>query len=271
MDTDTLYKTLHEFGCSYDEKQDILYCNLDTWQRKYGYCKVYDEALAHLGMIADCEPIFFEYGGKQWLIEFWKGQYALMTGAEIGVYTPEGPEIIMNGVSKGSFYNSASDENLLYIYFVLKKNGKELFKREAKHWWLTGFKLGEFSEPSELTLNLSITLKDKMMCNAFVEGLKKAGYLEEEISITENTVSLEFNKPRTPQPITRTPETDSTIQMRNKLLCDQYEDITDPYDNFPDKINAIEKKAPEFFKEVLKIGKTKEIFEKYKLIEYYVY
>ena len=37
-------------------------------------------------MIIDCEPICFMYGGKNWMIELWKGQYGLETGGEIGVY-----------------------------------------------------------------------------------------------------------------------------------------------------------------------------------------
>ena len=271
MDIDTLNKAVHDAGYSYDQYQNIFYSNLYAWQRRYGYCRLYDEAAAFLGMIVDCEPIYFEYGNKRWLIEFWKGQYDLNTGAEIGIYTPAELDLYINGIFKGAFYNCATDEDLLDMSFVLKKKGKEILKREGKHWWLTGFKLGEFSDPSELTLSLSITLKDKEMCNAFIEGLKKAGYIEDEITISENTVSLEFDKPRTSQPITRIPETDFIIQIQNELLCYHYEDITRPHDNFTDKMNAIEKKAPELFEEVLKIGKSKEVFEIYKLIEYYVY
>ena len=40
-----------------------------------------------MGMIIDCEPVRFYYGGKKWLIELWKGQYGMTTGCEIGVYT----------------------------------------------------------------------------------------------------------------------------------------------------------------------------------------
>jgi len=49
---------------------------------------LYDEAAAPLGMIVDCEPIHFEYKGKRWLIQFWKGQYDLPTGAEVGYMQP---------------------------------------------------------------------------------------------------------------------------------------------------------------------------------------
>ncbi|NLV88860.1 MAG: DUF4474 domain-containing protein, partial [Tissierellia bacterium] len=41
----------------------------------------------------------------------------------------------------------ADDENMLKMRFELFKNHVSLIKRKGKHWWLTGFKLGEFSQP----------------------------------------------------------------------------------------------------------------------------
>jgi hypothetical protein len=257
-------------GYSYDPKQDIFYSIMDPWQRSMGYCRLYDEAAAPMGMILDCEPIYFEYANKRWLIEFWKGQYALNTGCEVGVYVTKEPDLNISGIFKGAFYNSASNGDLLHISYTLIKNGAPLFTREDKHWWLTGFKLGEFSEPSELVMNLNITLKDKTMCNAFVKSLKNAGYSDKEIIVKGHTVGLKFDKPRTPQPITRTEQTDALIQTKNKLLCDQYQKITGPYDNMPDKLKAIREKAPELYEKVINIGKTEKLFDKFKIISKYL-
>lgn len=267
---DSLDKAIEAAGYSYDLQQDIFYSNIDAWQREQGYCRLYDEAAAPLGMIIDCEPIYFEYHNKRWLIEFWKGQYDLTTGCEIGVYATEEPDLDIPGVFKGTFYRSVDNADLLKMSFSLKKNGKILFTREDKHWWLTGFKLGEFSQPSELTMFLSITFKNEDMCKAFVEGLKNAGYWQDEIIIAGNTVGLKFDKTRTPQPITRRPETDFIIQRKNELLCDKYQDITSGYDNFPDKINAIKKQAPEMYEQIINIGKTTQLFDKYKKIKEYL-
>lgn len=90
---------------------------MNPWQRKYGYCKTYDEASPLLGMIIDSEPIHFEYDNRYWLIEFWKGQYGMTTGCEIGIY-----EIINNHskVKEDSIYNSASDNERLYMFYTLK-------------------------------------------------------------------------------------------------------------------------------------------------------
>lgn len=253
-------------GYSYDPLQDIFYSNLDAWQRNFGYCRLYDELAAPMGMIADSEPIYFEYNGKEWLIEFWKGQYDYVTGGEIGVYTDSARLNIPDAFS-GTFYRSASNSEHLQISFQLIKNGKTLFTRDGRHWWLTGFKLGEFSEPSELTMDISITFNSIPMRKAFVSGLLNVGYSNTEFKINKKTVSLIFDTPRTPQPITRTPHTDWIIQRKNEYICKKYREITEHYDNIPDKIQALKDEAPEMYKNIIDIGKTRhlsDIFEKIK-------
>jgi len=265
-----LDKAIEAAGYCYDSVQDIFYSGIDAWQRSVGYCRLYDEMAAPMGMIIDCEPVYFEYDRKKWLIEFWKGQYDLTTGCEIGVYSTADDELIIPGIFNGTFYNCVENKDCLKMSCTLKKNGDVLFKRSAKHWWLTGFKLGEFSEPSELSVELSITLKDAPMCKAFVKGLKNTGYLEKQFKVTNNTVSLTFKTPHSPQPFSRIPETDSIIQQKNKLLCDKYLEITEPYDNFPDKIKAVQEQAPELFDEILKIAKIKLLNLDYETIMNYL-
>lgn len=251
---DSIEKGIALAGYAYDAEQDIFYCNMNPWQRNMGYNRLYDESMSLLGMIVDCEPIYFEYNNKIWLIEFWKGQYDLNTGCEVGIYTVDKPLINIPKMHKYMLYKCASDEERLTMSFTLKKNGRILFSRDEKHWWLAGFKLGEYSEPSELTMNLNITLKDDIMCNAFIQGLMDAGYSRDEISVNGNTVGLIFDKPHTPQPVTRTDKSDEIIQKKNKLLCDSYNDITKVYDKIADKMAIIKNKSPEIYEEI--VGKA---------------
>ena len=99
---DELYEIIESAGYSYDPVQEIFYSNMYSWQRDMGYCRLYDEASAPLNMIIDCEPIYFEYGNKRWMIEFWKGQYGMTAGGEIGVYTTEGPDLSIPGIFNGT-------------------------------------------------------------------------------------------------------------------------------------------------------------------------
>ncbi|HOM02638.1 MAG TPA: DUF4474 domain-containing protein [Acetivibrio sp.] len=257
-------------GYAYDEKQDIFYSTKDAWQRKFGYCRLYDESAAPLGMIIDCEPIYFEYNGRRWLIEFWKGQYDLPTGAEVGIYVTDKPDINIPGLFKGPFFNCVSDEECLWMSFTLKKNGKVLFERGDRHWWLTGFRLGEFSQPWELTLEITITLKDEMMCSAFIEGLKRAGYTDREIKRYGNSVRVIFSKPHTPQPLTRTEITDAIVQRKNKLLCDLYNEVTKGCSTLEEKMVAIQENAPELYEHILGLGKPLELYGSYKKLERHI-
>lgn len=264
---ESLDKIIESAGYAYDRIQDIFYSILNAWQRKMGYCRLYDEMAAPTGMIADCEPVYFDYGGKRWLIEFWKGQYDLTCGCEIGVYTTTGPDLNIPDIFNGTFYHSANDEDLLQMSFRLYKSNEEFFTRNDKHWWLTGFKLGEFAEPSELSMDIEITLKDEEMRDSFVEGLKKAGYKLDEIKVDGNTVQVKYDKPRTAQPITRTKETDWIIQRKNKLMCDMYKEITGPYDNFIDKMNAVKVQSPDLYEKIINMGKTRKLFETFESIK----
>jgi hypothetical protein len=81
-----LAKAVYAAGFLYDPRKDIIYSRSDACQRKVGFTWSYDVASPYLRMIIDCETFYFIYGGKAWLIELWKGQYGLETGAEIGVY-----------------------------------------------------------------------------------------------------------------------------------------------------------------------------------------
>lgn len=270
MDMEEIYETIEAAGYSYDPMQDIFYSILDAWQRDMGYCRLYDEAAAPFSMIMDCEPVYFEYDGKRWLIEFWKGQYGMSTGGEIGVYNTDSPDLNIPGVFNGTFYYTVSNEELLKMRFILKKEGRILFERKGEHWWLTGFKLGEFSEPSDLVMGVQITLKDEQMRDAFVEGLKKAGYCEEEFFIRRNTVELSFDQPKSPQPYTRAEATDWITQRKNEELCKIYQELTKSYDDFPDKIMAIQQKAPDIFDKILDLGKAKRLFENFNIIKNYL-
>ncbi len=262
QDDDSLNEILTDLGYSYDFMQDIFYSNIDAWQREMGYTRAYDEAAAPMSMIIDCEPIYFDYDSREWLIEFWKGQYGMTTGCEIGIYETKESEVNTE-YFKTSFYNCVRDEDMIKMSFVLEKNGKKIMSRKGVHWWLTGFKFGECSHPHELKMNLKITLKDNLMRNEFVNGLKEAGYADDEIVIVNNTVRLVFDEPKTPQPYTRSKITDYIMQANNRNLCEEFNNITMDYDNSIDKINYLKEAAPELLNQLYKFGKNKSIFEYY--------
>ena len=204
-------------GFEYDEVQGIFYSKIHPWQRKFGYFPVYDTSAPLVDIYIQYEKICFKDRGKCWKIELWKGQYGISTGAEIGIYVGE--------FQVDTKYNTfddrinaimhfqdntecAKDVNMLQMAFELRKNGNYVFNRDSnnpataeseKHWWLTGFKPGVFSRASELSMKITIVLKDPPMLIAFKRELYKMGYRDITTDKNTNTVTFEFKQPKTPQ------------------------------------------------------------------------
>jgi hypothetical protein len=214
--TSTLAKAVVAAGFRYDPVQDIIYSKHDAWQRQVGFTWAYDVASAPLHMIIDCETFYFWYGNKPWLIELWKGQYGLETGAEIGVYFDNlGGELSID--PKSRFYGSVKE---LRIKFTLYRKGTKLLHRDDRHWWLTGFKWGVFTEKTrDLIMDLEIEFPDTEMRDAFNQAVIKRGYPN---SAKGNlSVAFTFAGPKTPQPPTRL-TLESRIQSDNQRLVEGY-------------------------------------------------
>lgn len=258
-----LYDSINQAGFDYDNEQGIFYSRIDAWQYDYGYCRVYDEFSAPLSMIFDCEPIYFNYNNKRWLIEFWKGQYGICTGVEVGVYASE--RTIYNETidSKNLFYDKISSKEFLNISIVARKNGEVIFERKDKHWWVTGFILGEFSEPNELSVDINITLINEDMRDSFIQGLNYAGYSNEEIKINNNSIGILFDKPKTEQPYTNIKLLNYTMQRKNEYLCNVYNNITKQYETYEEKIDAIKEQSPLLYRQIMNIGRWKCIIDLY--------
>lgn len=185
-------EALKPFGFAYDLSKNIFYSLENAWQKNMGYGKIYDIMAPSMNMVIDCEPIYFEYDNRKFMIELWKGQYGITTGAEVGIYTAQMQDTQPDEI----FYHTAEEEDRLLMNITLWKNGKKLFQQGGIHWWLTGFALGEFSYPAELMLEVSISFTEQEMLDAFVRGCYRAGYLPDNLHIWCNRVEfgLQYRK-----------------------------------------------------------------------------
>lgn len=227
------------FGFSYDSNNDIYVSNINAWQREAGYHVVIDDLSAFLaGMVIDCEPAKFTYKDKPYMIEFWKGQYDISTGCEIGIYKKSDENDIM--------WQCADDDDMLAMSYNLtnKATGKSFSEDTSifdggKHWWLTGFKPGMFSNLDDLELEISITFDEDHleMFKKFVEALEALGY-----NVTKDgyTVIFKFKTP-TSQPWL-TELVAASRQESNQQLVNRYNNVKSNLgliDNSPDSIEAI--------------------------------
>ncbi len=244
---------LEPFGFAYSLSKDIFYSLEDAWQKNFGYGKIYDEVAPVMNMFIDCEPIYFEYDNRRWMIELWKGQYGITTGAEVGIYVEK-----KRGHQKNPedvFYECVSKEEQLPMRMALYKNGKLLFQRNESHWWLTGFVLGEFSYPRELLLKVSITFQDHEMLEAFLKGCYQAGYQPEDLHVWYHQISLCLYQPKMPQPSYYGRIFCKYIQWQNHLNCKLYLWITRDFSKTADKLYYLMQAYPRIFGIIIKTGR----------------
>ena len=243
---EALNRDIGEAGFAYDRKGDVFYSLMDCWQREMGYCQLYDEGSSLFNMVMHCEPVRFSYGGKRWMIELWKGQYGITTGAEVGIYNTDQDDVRTERFT-GPFYDCASDQERLQMSFVLRKNGRVLMKRKGLHWWLTGFKLGEFSTPDSLSMDIRIRFPERGMRNAFLGGLQELGYGGREYAVHGNTVTVHYTNPHSEQPLSHGSLQEAAVQKVNKSNCALYRQATGKYTDTLDKLEYIKALVPELY------------------------
>lgn len=249
----SLNEMIVPFGYCYDDRQDIFTTTMHPWQREMGYSSLYDESAISLGMIIHCEPIEFEYQGNLYLIEFWKGQYGMTVGAEVGIYKAKKPEDYQRG--DFIFYQSVSDEELLPMSMEVFQNGKPIMKRAGKHWWLTAFLLAKSAMPEELGVRISITFPNYTMRTAFLQALFEAGYTEGEIQLRYLTVSVSFDKPKAKQPIRKWKMLRKIAVRQNRFFCRYYLKKTDAFISTLDRMDYLRYRYRILYMLIIHFGK----------------
>ncbi len=181
---------IQPFGYSYDPHQDIISSRNDAWQRNVGYTGIFDRAASHFNMVFDYLPVYFSYQNRTWLIEFWKGQYGINTGAEIGIYYAD--QILSGDELSFAQFEAVDDRDMLPLSFCLIKGNKSLASVSKKTWWLTAFCMGIFSRPGELTQNISIHFPNCEMLYSFLNSLYKTGISKQYVKICGNEICIQY-------------------------------------------------------------------------------
>ena len=174
-------------GYQFNKEGNYYFTTTDPWQRNFGFNVLYDMGAPFVNFYYDTIRCKFRYENKDWLIQFWKGQYGLVfLGAEIGVYTKPLDR-------SQAHYDGASDDDMLYMSMSFYRKGVERASRDyAKYWWCTAFvpgTLDSFRDRSELSMKARITLKSTEMRDLFVASLEGNGFkLDKDFSISGKDV-----------------------------------------------------------------------------------
>lgn len=244
-----LNKLAEPFGFCYLPFQDIMTSRINPWQKNFGYCSLYDKTASRFNMVFDCEPVYFDYEDRTWMIEFWKGQYGINPGGEIGVYRAD--NIVSPEQYDRTLFHGVPDNELFPISMGLSYKGKPLFSVCHPHWWLTGFRMGSYCEPEDLVMDISITFPCEGMLQCFVESLRRLGYHECELCICHLTVSFTFSIPHTRQPRFRHGCRVRFSQWENRIFCKIFKFITRPFTCTMDRILYLYFFLPAAFRHLL--------------------
>jgi len=247
-----LDELLSPFGYAYVPSQDIFTSRTDAWQRSLGYCALYDKAASCLSMVFDSLPVYFDYQNRTWLVEFWKGQYGINTGCEIGIYYAD--RILEEHELKHTLFQSVSDDDMPKISFTLCRKEQTIARLCAKHWWLTAFKTGLFSSPADLSLRANITFPCSGMARAFAAGLVNAGYERKDICVCCQTVGFTFNAARPARGIFYRLRI-RLAQLCNRFWCRIYCFVTRPFCLSADRILYLYFYLPAIFRKTLRFRK----------------
>ena len=175
-----------DLGFNFDFNNLVIYAVVDCWMRDCGFFFGYD-------LFCYLTPIFFyntrrfkfDYAGKEWMVQVWKGIYAVSMGGEVGLYNrKEG--------SVGTFYNTANNDEMINMSLEIY-HGDELVleRKEQRHWWINGFKLTkELYTARDLTLKSTLEMKDEEMLKAFCAAIDKSYHHDVSYTVDGLKVSI---------------------------------------------------------------------------------
>ena len=242
-------RALGRFGFRYDVDEDVVVSDFYSWQREVGYSDFFDKKAVFFNIVMDAEPIYFCYDGKEYRLEFWKGQYGITTGAEAGIYILEDEE--------KRKYRCANDSEVLPMKLELYKKCL-LFSREDCTWWLTGFEVGTFSRPSDLGLRVCVYFPNQGMQVAFIKGLLNAGYAMNKIKIWGCCVCFWVCCPKNYELNRGHLLLKCFVQVLNWCHCRLYKWFTRPFCKTLDRLAFLFLMMPRLYCFVLRFGIPKK-------------
>lgn len=155
------------FNCNVNEL--LVYAPMYCWMRDFGFCFEYD-LLCYILPIYRYETrrFKFDYDGREWMVQAWKGNYLITNGGEVGCY-------YRDPGSFGSYYDVIDDEDRMPMTLQIRHGDEVLVNiPETLHWWVNGFKIAKtLYSPLNLTLESSIVFPNEEMRDAFCASVDK--------------------------------------------------------------------------------------------------
>lgn len=252
---------IQPLGYHYLPCQDIFFSTYHAWQRDFGYAHSFDCLAPYFNMVFDSEPVYFNYDNRTWLIEFWKGQYGINSGAEIGIYCAD--SIIPPQKRNRELFHTISDEEIPIFSMNLYRNtthrNQNIASLSMPHWWLAAFRMGCFSNPADLFADFCICFPNCDMMHVFANALIRLGYDACSLEMCSSRICFSYRTPVTPAPCERlTKFVRCLVQWKNRLFCRLYLIVTRPFCCTVDRLLYLYFYLPLIFRHCLRLRRCKK-------------
>ena len=158
-------------GLEFDFDNYIARLSPGNKNKRYGFNIFYDIFSPLALMFLDTVRFPFEYNGKEFMIQIWKGSYYLISnGGEISIY--ERP------LGRFLQWDASEDTNLDMTMRIYQKGELFLDFGPYRTWWLGGFRFGNpFRLPvvsaNKLRMTGTIIFEDQAMLDAFLASFRE--------------------------------------------------------------------------------------------------
>lgn len=238
--TELINHLIEPVGYIYEPLQDIFATRLNAPQKLFGYTTFYDLSAPLFNMVFDYETIYFDYDGRTWLIEMWKGQYGINSGCELGIYYAD--TLVSPDDYKTTHFHAVEEKDMPDISLKLHRYTKiattfptQLGYLKFHHWWLTIFKMGVFSHPDQLFVNTSIRFKNYPMLYSFLDSFEATMPPDTEYHLNGLNLYFTFCKSYRKYPWLKRILRSVALTLCH-LYCILFNILTHSFDNTGDKI-----------------------------------
>lgn len=174
-------------------------------QRKFGFNKAYDWGSKFVNFYLSTIRVYFTYDEKDWLIELWKGEYAMATvGCEVGYYYRDTDGKVEKYGADNLLYGSVEDQDAMMTSMKLWQYEKSTDATPVKKidyskrncWWAADFETGvleKHRDQTTLVMNATIEFPTTKMLTLFTDELAKKGFKEGSIDDYHNVDRYSVN------------------------------------------------------------------------------
>lgn len=254
----TLDGLIKPFGYCYVPQQDVFSTVVDAPQRAFGYTALYDRYAPYFSMVFDCLPVYFDYGGRTWMIELWKGQYGINLGCEVGVYKADSLVAEIN--RKRTLFRSVDNAEMLPMSVRLYQGKNQCAHLHRRQWWMTAFRMGCYSEPCDLEVKACISFPDCHMASAFVNALN--AQTDAGFNICGTQVQIFFKGCTSSAGSLWRRIVCRFAQWKNGLSCRMFLWVTKPFESSMDRLLCLYYCLPSFFRRIFRNKKRRKCCKK---------